>query len=224
MPRLSSTLATIWRLAHPYFFSEERSRGRILLAAVIVIEFATIGINVLINQWNNTFYNAVQDRNWDVFVWQLEYFTFLAISWVFLKVYQIYLQQWLLIRWRRWMTQRYLENWLTNANHYRMQLLGDAADNPDQRIAEDIKSFIELTLYIGVGVLSSVVSFFSFVAILWGLSASAPLTLFGVDLAIPGYLVWIAILYSAGGTIVTHFIGRALIDLLFAQALSLDFC
>ncbi|HEY2231161.1 MAG TPA: ABC transporter ATP-binding protein/permease [Xanthobacteraceae bacterium] len=217
MPRLRSTLATIWRLAHPYFYAEDRFAGRILLAAVIAIELATIGINVLINQWNNDFYNALQDYNWDEFVWQLEYFSMLAISWIILKVYQTYLQQWLLIRWRQWMTIQYLERWISNANHYRMQLLGDAADNPDQRIAEDIKSFIDLTLYICIGVLSSVVSFFSFVFILWGLSAQAPLTLFGVNVAIPGYLVWVALVYSIGGTVITHLIGRALIPLNFNQ-------
>jgi putative ATP-binding cassette transporter len=217
VPRLRSTLATIWRLAHPYFYAEDRIAGRILLAAVIAIELATIGINVLINQWNNAFYDAVQERNWDVFIWQLEYFTMLAISFVILRTYQTYLQQWLLIRWREWMTVQYLGRWINSANHYRMQLLGDAADNPDQRIAEDIKSFIDLTLYICIGVLSSVVSFFSFVFILWGLSSDAPLILFGVNVAVPGYLVWIALVYSIAGTAVTHLIGRALIALNFNQ-------
>jgi vitamin B12/bleomycin/antimicrobial peptide transport system ATP-binding/permease protein len=217
VPRLRSTLATIWRLAHPYFYAEDRFAGRILLAAVIAIELATIGINVLINQWNNAFYDAVQERNWDVFIWQLEYFTMLAISWVVFKTYQQYLQQWLLIRWREWMTVQYLGRWIANANHYRMQLLGDAADNPDQRVADDIKRFIDLTLAICIGVLSSVVSFFSFVVILWGLSAEAPLTLFGVNVAIPGYLVWIALVYSVAGTVITHLIGRALIALNFNQ-------
>jgi len=217
VPRLRSTLATIWRLAHPYFYSEDRVAGRLLLAAVIAIELATIGINVLINQWNNAFYDAVQERNWDVFIWQLEYFTMLAVSWVILKTYQQYLQQWLLIRWREWLTVQYLGRWIANANHYRMQLLGDAADNPDQRIAEDIKRFIDLTLAICIGVLSSVVSFFSFVLILWGLSAEAPLILFGVNVAIPGYLVWIALVYSVAGTAITHLIGRALIALNFNQ-------
>jgi putative ATP-binding cassette transporter len=217
VPSFRSTLATIWRLAHPYFYAEDRFAGRILLAAVIAIELATIGINVLINQWNNAFYDAIQERNWDVFIWQLEYFTMLAISWVVLKTYQQYLQQWLLIRWREWMTVQYLGRWIANANHYRMQLLGDAADNPDQRIADDIKRFIDLTLAICIGVLSSVVSFFSFVLILWGLSAEAPLVLFGVNVAIPGYLVWIALVYSVAGTAITHLIGRALIALNFNQ-------
>jgi putative ATP-binding cassette transporter len=212
-----STLATVWRLAHPYFFSEHRWTGRTLLFAVIAIELTTIWINVLINQWNVAFYDAIQDRNWDVFIWQLEYFTILATSWVILKVYENYLNSWLLIRWREWMTEQYLERWLSHANHYRMQLLGDPADNPDQRVAEDIRSFIDTTLFISVGLLSSIVSFFSFVFILWGLSDEAPLVLFGVNVAIPGYLVWVALAYSILGTVLTHFVGRELISLNFNQ-------
>jgi vitamin B12/bleomycin/antimicrobial peptide transport system ATP-binding/permease protein len=212
-----STLATVWRLAHPYFFSEHRWTGRTLLFAVIAIELTTIWINVLINQWNVAFYDAIQDRNWDVFIWQLEYFTILATCWVILKVYENYLNSWLLIRWREWMTEQYLERWLSHANHYRMQLLGDPADNPDQRVAEDIRSFIDTTLFISVGLLSSIVSFFSFVFILWGLSDEAPLVLFGVNVAIPGYLVWVAIAYSILGTVLTHFVGRELISLNFNQ-------
>jgi putative ATP-binding cassette transporter len=214
---LASTLATIWRLAVPYFRSEDRMAGRALLAAVIVIELAIVGINVLINQWNNRFYNALQDRNWDTFVSELLYFCLLAAAFIVLAVYQLYLNQWLQIRWRRWMTQQYLQDWLANANHYRMQLLGDAADNPDQRIAEDINWFIEKGLYLGLGLLGSVVTLFSFVAILWVLSASAPFTLFGINWAIPGYLVWAALIYSIVGTAITHWIGRALIPLNFMQ-------
>src|SRR5262245_37575864 len=141
----------------------------------------------------------------------------LAAIFIVMAVYQLYLNQWLQIRWRRWMTVRYLGHWLDHSNHYRMQLLGDAADNPDQRISEDIRMFIERTLYIGINVLSSIVSFASFVVILWGLSALAPLHLFGADRTIPGYLVWAALIYAALGTLITHLIGRALIGLNFNQ-------
>jgi putative ATP-binding cassette transporter len=134
-----------------------------------------------------------------------------------LRVYQLYLNQWLQIRWRRWMTERYIGRWLDGANHYRMQMLGDAADNPDQRIAEDIKQFIELFLYVAVGLLGAIVSLASFVVILWGLSAAAPLTLYGETWNIPGYLVWAALGYAAVGTLLTHLIGRPLIALNFNQ-------
>jgi putative ATP-binding cassette transporter len=213
----TSTFATIWRLAMPYFRSEDRWPGRLLLGAVIVIELALVGITVLLNQWNNQFYNALQERDWDIFVTQLLIFCVLATASILLAVYQLYLRQWLQIRWRTWMTRRYLDHWLTTANHYRMQLLGDAADNPDQRIAEDIKEFVEKTLEIGVGLLSAIVTLFSFVVILWTLSAAAPLVLFGTTVSIPGYLVWAALFYAVVGTVLTHLVGWPLVRLNFQQ-------
>jgi putative ATP-binding cassette transporter len=217
VPRRFVTFAVIWRLAKPYFVSEDRWAGRGLLAAVIAIELAIVGITVLINQWNARFYNALQDRNWDVFVAELLWFSVLAGTSIVLAVYQLYLRQWLQIRWRTWMTRRYLGHWLDGANHYRMQLLGDAADNPDQRIAEDVDLFVERGLYIGLRLLGAVVTLASFAAILWGLSDSAPLSLFGYEVGIPGYLLWIAVIYAALGTALTHLIGSPLIGLNFTR-------
>jgi putative ATP-binding cassette transporter len=221
VPGILSTLATIWRLAIPYFRSEDRLAGRTLLAAVVLLELSVVAINVLINQWNARFYNALQDRNWDTFVSELLFFCVLAGAYIVLAVYQLYLNQWLQIRWRRFLTTRYLGGWLDGPTHYRMQLGGDAADNPDQRIAEDIKQFIDGgsngvgILPIGLGLLNAVVTLGSFVVILWGLSAAAPLTLFGV--MIPGYLVLAAVIYAVAGTILTHLIGRPLTQLNFNQ-------
>ena len=217
MSRLLSTLALIWRLARPYFFSEDRWAGRILLGAVIALELLIVAINVMLNQWNNRFYNALQERNWDNFVWELLFFCALAAAFIVLAVYKLYLNQWLQIRWRRWMTRQYLDRWLINANHYRMQLLGDAADNPDQRISEDINLFIDRTLTLTVGLLSAIVTLFSFIVILWTLSAAAPLLLFGRSFVIPGYLVWAALLYAMVGTALTHLIGWPLVGLNFRQ-------
>ena len=217
MNNIRSTLATVWRIAAPYFSSEDKWAGRALLAAVIVLELGAVFLTVQFNRWNNVFYNALQDRNQAIFTYQIAYFCFLATIWVALKVYQLYLNQWLQIRWRRWMTARYLGGWLQNANHYRMQLLGDAADNPDQRIAEDTQRFVEQTLALGIGLLSAVVTLASFVLILWGLSNEAPLHLFGKDIAIPGYLVLGAMVYALLGTVLTHLIGRPLVGLNFQQ-------
>jgi len=210
-------LVAIWRLAAPYFRSEDRRAGRILLAAVIACELSIVGINVLVNQWYNRFYNALQERDWGTFVWEIQVFCGLATVFVVLAVYQLYLNQWLQIRWRQWLTKTYLSQWLEGANHYRMQLLGDAADNPDQRLAEDVKLFVEKTLEIGIGLLSAVVTLASFVLILWGLSNAAPLHLFGSEWSIPGYLVWAALLYALVGTTLTHLIGWPLARLNFNQ-------
>ena len=141
----------------------------------------------------------------------------LAAFFIVIAVYQLYLNQWLQIRWRQWMTKHYLGEWLHQANHYRMQLQGDAADNPDQRMTDDVKLFVDRTLNIGVGLLSSIVTLASFVVILWGLSNAAPLHLFGQDFAIPGYLVWGALIYSVLGTVLTHLIGWPLVGIDFRQ-------
>ena len=217
MKRLFATIATIWRLALPYFRAEDRWAGRGLLAAVIGMELGIVALNVMFNQWTNRFYNAMQSYQWDAFVSELVWFCMLAAIYIAVAVYQLYLNQWLQIRWRRWMTLHYLEGWLSAANHYRMQLVGDAADNPDQRIAEDIQLFVERTLNLSIQFLSAIVTLASFVVILWLLSEEAPLQLFGGELTIPGYLVWAALIYAALGTWLTHLVGRALIWLNFYQ-------
>jgi vitamin B12/bleomycin/antimicrobial peptide transport system ATP-binding/permease protein len=214
---IRSTLATVWRIAAPYFSSEDKWAGRALLAAVVSIELALVGIDVLLNQWNNRFYNALQERAWDSFVRELGIFCILAACFIALAVYQLYLNQWLQIRWRRWLTKHYLGEWLQDANHYRMQLQGDAADNPDQRLSDDVKLFVQSTLDIGLNLLNSAVTLFSFVIILWGLSEAAPLHLFGSEFPIPGYLVWGALIYAIFGTALTQWIGSPLVRLDFQQ-------
>jgi vitamin B12/bleomycin/antimicrobial peptide transport system ATP-binding/permease protein len=213
--RLASSFAVIWRLSVPYFRSEDRWPARILLGAVVAIELALVAINVILNTWYNFFYNTLQDHDWNGFVRAILYFCIIAAVFTLLAVYQIYLNFWLQIRWRRWLTQTYLRQWLNTANHYRMQLIGDVADNPDQRIAEDLQSFTQNTLSIGLGLLNSCVTLGSFVIILWRLSEDAPLELFGMS--IPGYLVWTALIYAVIGTWLTHLIGWPLIPLNFQQ-------
>ena len=217
MKNIRSTLATVWRIAAPYFSSEDKWAGRGLLAAVVSIELSLVAIDVLLNQWNARFYNALQERNWESFVREIGIFSLLAACFIALAVYQLYLNQWLQIRWRRWLTSHYLGEWLQGPNHYRMQLQGDAADNPDQRVSDDVKLFVERTLDIGLQLLSSAVTLASFVVILWGLSEAAPLHLFGKEYPIPGYLVWGAVMYAVFGTVLTQWIGSPLIRLDFNQ-------
>lgn len=217
MKRIVSAFATIWRLATPYFRSEDKWAGIILLAAIVAIELGTVAIDVLINQWRNRFYTALQDYNWDAFVHEGIYFCVVAAIFIVIAILQLYLNQWLQIRWRKWLTERYLGEWLKDGTHYRMQLAGDPADNPDQRIADDVRMFIEQSLVLGLGLLNSTVTLLSFIVILWGLSEAAPLHLFGSPSGIPGYLVWAALLYAIGGTALTHWIGKPLIALDFHQ-------
>ena len=214
-------LRDAWRLAWPYFVSEEKWIACGLLAGVIALSLASVAFNVRFNIWNKDFYNALQKLDSDEFFRQLGIFAGLAAVYIAVAVYQIYLTQMLQIRWRRWLTLRYLKVWLTDRTYYRMQLIGEAADNPDQRISEDLERFTKQSLVLSVGlsgIMSSVVTFISFLAILWNLSGTlnVPLGSWGI-VAVPGYLVWVAIVYAACGTWLVFKIGRPLVGLNFNQ-------
>jgi putative ATP-binding cassette transporter len=206
-------LRAFWQLAKPYWLSEERGKGLALLAAVVALTLGIVWINVLLNSWNNEFYNAIQDKKLDDFYRLLGKFTLLAFAYIVVGVYRIYLQQMLQIEWRTWLNERYLGAWLGERAYYRLQLLDKGTDNPDQRIEEDLRLFVEATLSLSLGLLEAVVTLVSFIAILWALSGA--LELWGVT--IPGYMVWFALAYAVAGTWLTHLIGRPLIGLNYGQ-------
>ncbi|MCU1342181.1 MAG: transporter ATP-binding protein, partial [Candidatus Acidoferrum typicum] len=212
---LRQVLRDAWAMTHPYWFSEDRWAARGLLIAVIALNLGIVYINVLLNKWNNTFYDALQDKNYTVFLHQLIRFSWLAGLFIVFAVYQFYLNQMLQIRWRRWLTEYYLREWLTKGAYYRMQLVAGQADNPDQRVAEDVPQFIASTLNLGIDGMRAVVTLISFIAILWGLSGT--LTIPGSSIRLPGYLVWAALLYALAGTWLTDRIGRPLVRLNFDQ-------
>jgi vitamin B12/bleomycin/antimicrobial peptide transport system ATP-binding/permease protein len=217
MTRLRGLLRDAWTIARPYWWSEDRGTASRLLLAVVVLNLGIVYINVLLNQWNNTFYNALQDKNYAIFVHQVVRFSVLASAYMVVAVYQLYLNQMLQIRWRRWLTERYLRAWLTDGAYYRMQLGASETDNPDQRIAEDVRLFIAGTLALAIGGMRAVVTLVSFVVILWRLSG--PLTIhLGVSaIVVPGYMVWAALVYAIVGTWLTDRIGRPLVRLSFDQ-------
>jgi len=202
-----------WRLAKPYFVSEERWAARGLLAVITALALGTIWVNVRLNAWNGEFYNALQDKRYDDFSRLLLEFTGWAFLYIVLAVYQLYLTQMLQIRWRRWLTEVWIGRWLEGSAHYRLALADFGTDNPDQRIAEDFQAFVNDTLSLAFGLLTAVVSFAAFVGILWSLSG--PITLAGVT--VPGYMVWAAIVYALAGSVLAHRVGRPLIALNFQQ-------
>jgi putative ATP-binding cassette transporter len=215
MSRFRRLIRNAWALTRPYWFSEDRWAAWGLLLVVIALNLGIVFINVLLNKWNNVFYNSLQDKNYDVFVQQLFRFTWLAGSFIIVAVYQLYLNQMLQIRWRRWLTERYLGAWLADTAYYRMQLVAGETDNPDQRIAEDLRLFVTGTLGLAIGGMRAGVTLVSFIAILWGLSGAVTLPLGGFLLAIPGYMVWAALLYAIVGTWLTDRIGRPLVRMNF---------
>ena len=224
MRRLTPFLRDAWALTRPYWVSEERGRGLVLLAAVVALNLSLVGMTVVLTYWQRAFYNALEAKDAATF-WALLLlggdaddtwfpgFTVIAVAYILVAVYALYLRQALQIRWRRWLTREYLDNWLADRAYYRIALTDPNTDNPDQRVAEDLRLFVDDTLSLGLGLMNSVVTLASFVVVLWSLSG--PLEVFGIS--IPGYMVWVAILYSAIGTWLAHLIGRPLIALNFIQ-------
>jgi putative ATP-binding cassette transporter len=205
-----------WSIAKPYWTSEEKWSAWGLLLAVVAFNLGTVCTSVGINAWNRGFYNALQAFDRGEIFRQLGIFFFLGGLGITLSVYAVYLQQMLQIRWRRWLTRKYLDAWLANRAYYQLQLK-NGVDNPDQRIAEDVNQFTNYVLTLSLGVLTSLVTLGSFLVILWGLSGplDIPLGDWGV-VHIAGYLVWAALLYAGIGTWLTARIGRPLVQLNFA--------
>src|SRR5688572_12421218 len=211
--RTTGFLKAFWALTKPYWLSEQRAQGLTLLATVVGLALALVWLEVQFNYWNNDFYNTFEKRDQAEFFRQLGKFGLLALGYIVTAVYRLYFMQMLQIEWRSWMTGRFLEDWMKDQAHYRMQLLDRGTDNPDQRIAEDLRLFVDLTLSLSLGLLSAVVTLVTFITILWTLSGA--LEIFGIN--IPGYMVWVALVYAVVGTWLTHVIGRALIGLDFNQ-------
>jgi putative ATP-binding cassette transporter len=224
-------LGNVWKLSAPYWRSEERWRARGLLITVLAFTLSLVWLEVVFNRWYRDFYNALEQRSLGDFWDLLLYFGFLAAAYIALAVYRIYLRQMLEIRWREWLTREYLGDWLGNKVYYRLEIEQRGTDNPDQRIAEDLRLFttgstagIGGTLQLGLGMLTAVVTLVAFVSILWQVSGPISVRLAGSELVIPGYMVWAALAYAIVGSVLTHYVGRPLIGLNFQkERLEADF-
>ncbi|MCU0733630.1 MAG: ABC transporter ATP-binding protein/permease [Hyphomonas sp.] len=197
---------------------QERHIALALLFIILAINVAQVMFTVLLNQWNGRFFTALQQRDEATFWLELRFWFVIVFFFIISAVYEIYLMQYFEIRWRKWMTARLAGQWLNEGAHYRMRLAGNAADNPDQRIAEDVKMFAERTIFFMIRFFVSILSLYAFVLILWGLSATFSYRIGDFNLtSIPGYLVWAAVIFALVGTIAAHVIGRPLIRIAFER-------
>ena len=203
-----------WHLFKGYWNSEEKWKARGLLGFVIALNFAMVWFLVQLNTWSNEFYNSLQNYEWDLFWPLVGKFTFLAFCYIMIAVYAVYLRQLLEIRWRTWMTNNYLNSWMENQTYYKLK---DSTDNPDQRISEDIGSFVSLTLQLIIGFLKQLTTLIAFGFVLWELSGAFTFNFAGVEFVIYGYMFWFSFLYSGLGTFLVHKVGRKLIGLQFNQ-------
>ncbi|HKT94388.1 MAG TPA: ABC transporter ATP-binding protein/permease [Paraburkholderia sp.] len=207
---------TAWSLIKPYWVSEERWIAWGLLVAIIVMNLLVVWINVRLNGWSAEFYNALQAKDVKRFPPLLMTFTELAFGFIILAVYGRYLRQMLGFRWRQWLTTRFLSEWLGKGAFYRIER-DRLADNPDQRISDDLQSFATTTLSLTLDLLSTVVTLISFITILWTLAGALTVTLGGTPLAIPGYMVWAAALYAVFGSLVIQKVGHPLVSINYQQ-------
>ena len=208
----------VWKLVRSYWRSEERWWARGMLAVVVALSLLQVYMLVLLNQWNNEFYNALQGYNYGSFWPLIGEFTTIAFIYIIVAVYAIYLRQMLEIRWRTWMTKNYLSKWLHKQTYYRLQVTGSAdMDNPDQRISDDIGSFISLSLQLSLGVLKQLTTLVAFVFILWQLSGVLDIPLGDTVVSVPGYMVFVTLFYSIAGTWIAHKVGKKLIGLNYDQ-------
>jgi vitamin B12/bleomycin/antimicrobial peptide transport system ATP-binding/permease protein len=212
--------ARIWPFS-PYR-AAERKIGAAMVVFLVLINQAEVGINLRLSFFSRDWFNAIQNRDAKTFWYQLfTVFLLWAFLYIFAAVVEYVVTSTLVIRWRRWLTGFYLDRWLDDHRHYRMSLAGAPADNPDQRISEDISRFIDGG-DVGYGIysfsillISNLSSLVSFAILLWILSAN--FTLPGTHIAVPGFLFWTALIYAAIGTWLTHWIGKPLALLSFKR-------
>lgn len=207
-------LIDAWKLAKPFWKSQERLLAWVLVFGVIVFNVLFVQVMVILNDWNRLFYNALQELDKAAFLDQIIRFLWIMGAALLVFLLKFLCVQILHIRWQRWLVHEYLGSWLKDQAYYKMQMIKDPTDNPDQRISDDISSFVALTLVLSEGIFNSLLTLAAFSIILWNLSGALPL--FG-SFYIPGYLFWAALLYAGGGTYIMVKIGRPLIKLDFDQ-------
>ena len=204
-------LRRFFAMAIPFFNSEERWTARLLGLGVLGLTMLQIGIAIRLNIWNRDFFNALEARDWKAFLSQMWLFALLCAAAMATAVYQVYLKQLLQLRWRRWLTSKLVNQWLTEARHYHLNFIGSGVDNPDQRIAENTKHATEMAVEFALGVLNSALTLVSFIGILWTLSGVLDVALGTMNLKIPGYMVFAALLYAGVGSGLTYLVGRPIV-------------
>lgn len=215
---LQSRRYTGWQLIKSYWNSPEELFAWITLIVTIMMTIALVVVDVGLNNWYNYFYNALQDYDKRGVIDLMAMFMFIAGIAIVISVYRYYVQAYLGLRWRKWLTSQYLNRWLERRSYYYLENFDEQTDNPDQRIQEDVGLIVTSSLNLLIGLVSAIATIVAFIFVLWHLSGdlAIPLGFLGTW-HIPGYLVWVSVVYSIIGTYYTFKIGRPLVPLNFSQ-------
>jgi putative ATP-binding cassette transporter len=216
MKRVGSFVGDWWRLVIPYFKSEEWPIAISLLIGAIALTLGSVVLEVLFNDWSRRFYDSLQNKDEAAFWQEIETFSWIAALFIMAYVARSIVSPYLRLRWRRWLTRRYLAHWLDGRGYYRIELQR-TVDNADQRIAEDLRQLGEYTMLLFLGLLGAVATLISFLFILWTLSGPLSLAFIGLDVNVPGYMAWVCLLYAVVGTLLANMVGRRLIPLNFQK-------
>ncbi|CNH91085.1 ABC transporter ATP-binding protein/permease [Yersinia mollaretii] len=205
------TLKQFYYLARPFWGIRSALLAWLLLLVVLALSLSSVWFNVQLNQWNGEFYNALQQLNSQALYRLLQQFILLVSALILVVVFADYLKQRLIMRWRIGMTEHILARWLSHqGQHYALKINALVPDNPDQRIAEDVRLLIESSLRLLITFLHSLLTLISFATILWQLSGSISFSLAQHSFTLPGYMFWVCILYTLIGIGLTHWIGYPL--------------
>jgi vitamin B12/bleomycin/antimicrobial peptide transport system ATP-binding/permease protein len=207
---------TVWRLLLPYWKTRDGLISLAMLSLVICSGWALTYVMLWNNNWTGTFYDAIGASHFNVLPELLIRFLLVAMASAAMQITGAMLQQAVKIRWRRWLTNWLLEKWLARSTYYRIER-DRQLENVDQRIAEDVKLFIDDTLMLGLGFLSVPVSVVTFSIVLWRIGGPLQLHFGGSSYAFQGYLVLAAFAYTGGIFAATHYLGRKLITLTARQ-------
>ena len=219
MPQLiTPRYYTAWELVRAYWQSEERFRVWFFFIVMVLMTMSIVGFEVALSYWSNYFFNALQAYNKRAAFYLLGVFFGLAAILIIFLVYRYYISQLFGLRWRKWLTEQIINRWLMQRDYYYLETFDEKTDNPDQRIQEDIGALVTYSISLFLGFISAITTFFGFIWVLWELSGEIiiPLGSFGIW-HIPGYLVWVSLLYAMIGTYITFKIGYPLVGLNFEQ-------
>ncbi len=216
--KLRTFFGEIWRLGGPYWKSRDWPYAWGLLAGLVLFSLLSVHASVLFNKWNAVFYDALQNKNYESFIAQIWEFCWLLFYILIPSISAFFCGAFLSLRWRQWLTDKFTGRWLQSQSYYKMPLYGGTVDNPDQRIAMDLNTLAFQTLGLGRVFFQAILQFFSFSVILWGLSGHFTLNIFSWgEVSIPGYMMWVAIIYAVVATLIVTKVGRPLIRLDFLQ-------